>query len=144
MLTDPAIVAELELTANEIEQARRRVSDEIHRRMLAYRMPPFAHFLSPGRSLILVDDGLATGLTMKAALAYARRHGAEDITVAVPCASARAAVYFRKAADRFVSLIVDEDFSAVGQYYAAFAPVRDEEVVTMLFRHPSAHVPAAS
>jgi len=82
----------------------------------------------------LVDDGLATGLTMRVALAYARRHGPRDVTVAVPCASAQAARQFERAADRFVSLVVDAEFQAVGQYYLDFSPVTDDEVLAMLAR----------
>jgi putative phosphoribosyl transferase len=81
-----------------------------------------------------VDDGLATGLTMRVALAYARRHGARDVTVAVPCASAPAAREFEGAADRFVALVVDPEFQAVGQYYLDFSPVPDDQVRTMLAR----------
>ena len=84
--------------------------------------------------MVLVDDGLATGLTMRVALAYARRHGARDVTVAVPCASAPAAQECERVADRFVSLVVDPAFQAVGQYYLDFASVRDDEVLVMLAR----------
>src|SRR5207245_1667543 len=86
----------------------------------------------PGPGVVLLDDGLATGLTMRVALAYARRHGARDVTVAVPCASAQAAGEFERAADRFVSLVVDPEFQAVGQYYLDFSPVPDDEVRAML------------
>jgi predicted phosphoribosyltransferase len=118
------------------EAAKRRVAEEIRRRMLAYRTPPFANFLAPGRGLVLVDDGLATGVTMKAAVIYASRHGARDITVAVACASARAEAYFRQVADRFVSLVVDENLTAVGEYYEDFAPVTDEVAIATVFRQP--------
>ena len=131
MITDPFIVSALGLGPDDVEKARARVRAEIQRRMALYRVPPLGHYL-PDRSVVLVDDGLATGLTMRAALAYARRHGAGDITVAVPCASAQAADRFRKDADRFVSLFVDEAFGAVGAYYADFSPVTDDEVVRLL------------
>jgi predicted phosphoribosyltransferase len=71
---------------------------------------------------------------MGAAVAYARRHGAREITVAVPCASLQAASRFQREADRFVSLIVDPMFMAVGSYYYDFAPVHDDEVTAMLAR----------
>lgn len=136
VLLDSRIVADLQLTPADVEAAKRRVAEEIRRRMLAYRTPPLANFIAPGRGVVLVDDGLATGLTMKAAVAYASRHGARDITVAVACASARAAAYFRRVADRFVSLVVDEDFVAVGEYYEDFAPVTDEVAIATVFRQP--------
>src|SRR5439155_614561 len=56
------------------------------------------------------------------------------VTVAVPCASAQAARQFERAADRFVSLVVDAEFQAVGQYYLDFSPVADDEVLAMLAR----------
>jgi dienelactone hydrolase len=101
--------------------------------MALYRVPPLAHYL-PDRTVVLVDDGLATGLTMRAAVAYARRHGARGIIVAVPCAAPEANAYFERVADRVVSLIVDPGFMAVGAYYVDFSPVTDEAVVSMLAR----------
>jgi len=138
-IIEDATVAALALSGFDIEQARVRVAAEIERRIALYRVPPLARFL-PGPGVVLVDDGLATGLTMRAAVAYARRHGAREVTVAVPCASAHAARRFREAADHFVSLVVDEEFTAVARYYADFPPVRDDEVATMLAR-AAEHVP---
>jgi len=126
-------VAMLGLSPEDVEQAKARVGGEIQRRMAAYGAPPLGAHL-PGPGVVLVDDGLATGLTMRVALAYARRHGARDVTVAVPCASAPAAREFEGAADRFVSLVVDPEFRAVGQYYLDFSPVPDDEVRAMLAR----------
>lgn len=131
MLADPRSMAMLGLTPQDVERARTRVAGEIRRRMSLYEAPPLADFL-PDRDVVLVDDGLATGLTMRAAVVYARRHGARQITVAVPCASASAAERFRREADRVVSLVVDEAFEAVGAYYVDFSPVSDDEVVAML------------
>jgi putative phosphoribosyl transferase len=124
-------VAMLELQPTEVEQAKARVSGEIRRRMATYGAPALGQYL-PHAAVVLVDDGLATGLTMRAALQYARRHGARQIIVAVPCAATRAAAEFRRAADHFICLTVDADFEAVGQYYQDFSPVSDDEVVRML------------
>jgi predicted phosphoribosyltransferase/dienelactone hydrolase len=132
-IADRTSIAVLGLSPDDIEKAKVRVGGEIRRRMALYRVPPLAHYL-PGAAVVLVDDGLATGLTMRAALLYARRHGAAGITVAAPCASAQAAERFRREADHFVSLTVDVDFRAVGEYYADFSPVSDEDVVLMLAR----------
>lgn len=132
-LLDPSTVALLNLSHDDIEAAKTRVRAEIQRRMALYRVPPLAHYL-PESAVILVDDGLATGLTMRAALRYSRRHGAREIIVAAPCAAARTAERFRQEADRFLSLIVDEDFYAVGQYYVDFPQVSDTEVVAILER----------
>jgi putative phosphoribosyl transferase len=130
---DRETVARLELGPEVIASATARVEAEIRRRIALYKGLPLAQCL-PGLDVILVDDGLATGLTMHAAVDYARRHGAREITVAVPCASQGAAVRFRQKADRFVSLIVGDAFGAVGGYYADFTALTDEEVSAMLAR----------
>lgn len=126
-------VTRLELGPEVIASVTARVEAEIRRRIALYKADPLAQCL-PGPDVILVDDGLATGLTMHAAVDYARRHGAREITVAVPCASEDAAARFRHEADRFVSLIVGDRSGAVGGYYADFAPLSDEEVSEMLMR----------
>lgn len=143
VLLQRTTVEALGLQPPDIEEAKARVAAEIRRRMALYRVPPLAGYL-PGAAVVLVDDGLATGLTMHAALAYARRHGAREITVAVPCAPPEAAERFRREADRFVCPIVDEGFMAVGQYYADFSPVTDEQVVAMLRSAGPGPAPAAS
>lgn len=132
-ILDEDTIAALELSPADVEAAKSRVAAEIRRRMDLYRVPPLARFL-PDASVILVDDGLATGLTMRAAVAYARRHRAREIVVAIPCASGSAARRFAHEADRVVSLVVDDAFMAVGAYYLDFSPVSDDEVRSMLDR----------
>ncbi len=91
----------------------------------------------PGTEVVLVDDGLVTGWTMRAALACARRRGARRVTVAAPCASESAAEYFREHADRFLCPIVDEALRAVGDYYRVFSTVDDEQIEQLLVRPPA-------
>jgi predicted phosphoribosyltransferase len=146
VIVDPRTVAVLGIDTAELGAAKARVAAEIRRRMDLYRVPPLSRYL-PGAAVVLVDDGLATGLTMRAALAYARRRGAREVTVAVACASEEAAERFRREADRFVSLVVDPHFQAVGAYYQDFSPVTDEEVLAMLTeaaKAAEAPVPLAS
>lgn len=131
VLVDSAAAVALGLGPADVDAARRRVVQDIERRIAAYRVPPLGRYL-PGPEVVLVDDGLATGLTMQAALRYARRHGARLVTVAVPCASASAAQHFEREADRFVSLVVDQEFVAVGAYYQEFGVVEDEAVRALL------------
>jgi putative phosphoribosyl transferase len=133
-IMDARSVAMLDLSIADIEQVKQRVAREILRRRETYRVPGLGHYL-PDMTVALVDDGLATGLTMRAALQYARRHGAREIIVAVPCASTAAAREFERTADRFVSLLVDPNFTAVGEYYRDFSPVSDGQVITMLAAH---------
>ena len=66
----------------------------------------------PGAAVVLVDDGLATGLTMRAAFEYARRHGAREIIVAVSCASASAARAFKRTANHGIKRLV---FAYIGR-----------------------------
>jgi putative phosphoribosyl transferase len=99
VIVDAQIASQLDLGPSDIEAAKARVTAEIRRRMALYRVLPLGRYL-PGAAVVLVDDGLATGLTMRAAVAYARRHGAREITVAVPCAAVVAAERFRREADR--------------------------------------------
>lgn len=139
-IVDRATVAALGLRPADVEWAKGRVAAEIQRRIRLYRVPPLARFL-PAATVVLVDDGFATGLTMQAAIAYARRHGAGEVVVAAPCASATAARMLRALADDVVCLVVDEAFEAVGQYYVDFMPVRDDQVVAMLAR-AAEHLPA--
>jgi putative phosphoribosyl transferase len=139
-ILDEEIVRGLGLFEADVESAKKRVAAEITRRMALYRVPPLSRFL-PDAGVVFVDDGLATGLTMRAAVAYARRHGARDVTVAVPCASSSAARRFQREADHLVSLVTDEAFMAVGAYYDDFSPVSDAEVVAMLERAQRSPVP---
>lgn len=132
-IIDETTTSMLGLAPEDVEAAKKRVAAEIERRMKLYRVPPLGRYL-PGASVILVDDGLATGLTMRAAVAYARRHGAREVIVTVPCASARAAGEFGRQVDRLVALVVDEVFVAVGAYYLDFPPVSDQAVLAMLER----------
>src|SRR5688572_28790601 len=89
-IVQAASVALLGLSPADIDEAKARVSKEIRRRMATYGVPALELYL-PDAAVVLVDDGLATGLTMRSALAYARRRGAREVIVAVPCASTSAA-----------------------------------------------------
>lgn len=85
-----------------------------------------------GKNVLLVDDGLATGATMDAAIRAARKREAIRVVVAVPIASTNAMARIERTADEVVALEVDEDFVAVGRYYEIFAQVSDTEVVALL------------
>ncbi len=80
------------------------------------------------RTVIIVDDGLATGATMRASVRSARRQGAAKIVVAVPVGSQEACAGLRGEADEVVCLFEPEPFYAVGLYYEHFDPTTDEEV----------------
>jgi putative phosphoribosyl transferase len=86
----------------------------------------------PGKSVIVVDDGIATGATTEAAVQSARRQGAKLIIVGSPVASDAGFKRLVKVADQVITLRVDPAFEAVGQYYWSFPQTRDDEVITVL------------
>jgi len=85
-----------------------------------------------GKSVLLVDDGLATGATTEAAVAAARRQKARRVIVATPVASASAMDRLKSVADEVMAVLVDPCFEAVGQYYDEFSQTSDEEVLALL------------
>ncbi len=82
--------------------------------------------------VLLVDDGIATGATMLAVIESMRKLGAKKVVVAVPTSSVDAYKAVESSADEVVSLIVDPDFQAVGQYYDTFDQTSDDEVIRLL------------
>jgi predicted phosphoribosyltransferase len=119
------------------DRVREREVAELRRREAAYRGDRPAVHVS-GRPVILADDGLATGATMRAAVAAARAAGASRVTVAVPVGSPRACSRLAADADEVVCLWAPEDFRAVQQGYRDFAPTGDDEVRAALAGEPSA------
>jgi putative phosphoribosyl transferase len=85
-----------------------------------------------GRTALIVDDGMATGSTARAACEVAYAHGASRVIVATPIASRSAVALLRRSADDVIVLERAEDFHAIGEFYDDFAQVDDEEVVALL------------
>lgn len=85
-----------------------------------------------GKSVLLVDDGLATGATAEAAALSARKQNVRRITIAAPVASTNAVDRLSKVADDVEILSEEADFQAVGQYYQEFSPTDDDEVISLL------------
>jgi putative phosphoribosyl transferase len=110
---------------------RERELTELRRRERTYRA---GHEPLPlaGRDVILVDDGLATGATMRAAVTAVRRQRPASLTVAVPVGSARVCAELRPDVDRVVCLESPSLFRAVGQAYRNFSATEDDEVVAAL------------
>ncbi len=92
-----------------------------------------------GKTVLVVDDGLATGATMVAALRWARAAGAARVVAAVPVASARSLELLRREADEVVCPRALERFFAVGIHYASFAQVDDEAVIRLLDENRRMH-----
>ena len=128
-----------------IEAERKRQMAEIDRRRTMFRrVRPRATIA--GRTVIVTDDGIATGATMIAALHTVRAAGAAEIIVAVPVASPDRIEAIRGLCDRVVCLLAPEAFWAVGQFYRDFEQVEDERVVELLreYGSPIAVPPATS
>jgi len=103
-------------------------------RLHAYQLK-FGRTGSPpltGKRVCLVDDGLATGATMEAAVLSVRKRGASKAIVAVPVASESARERLSRVADQVLAILVDPTFDAVGRYYQHFSQTTDEEVLDLL------------
>ena len=133
IMMDAATLGELGASMDELVEARMRAAREIARQQLSFPVPPLERFV-PDASVVLVDDGPATGLTLRLAIAHARRHGALEVIVAVPCSSVLAASRLRREANRFICPWVDPNFVAVGRHYEDFHQVSDAEVTEQLGR----------
>ena len=84
------------------------------------------------KTVLIVDDGLATGATMEAAILSARRQGAERVMVAVPVGSTNSIVRLEHIADFVFAIVTDPGFEAVGAYYESFSQTTDAEVLDLL------------
>ena len=87
---------------------------------------------APSFEVIVVDDGIATGSTARAACQVARAHGAARVVVAVPVAPPEAAAELNAVADEVVCLFTPRWLGAIGQYYRDFSQTSDEQVVALL------------
>ncbi len=125
------VLAMLPGAASRFEAVAAAERAEVARREQAFRgtRPPLA---LAGKSAVLVDDGVATGATLRAAIAAARALGAARVVVAVPVASSEAARMLEAEADEVICLEQPAFFMAVGQFYAEFPQVSDEEVRELL------------
>jgi predicted phosphoribosyltransferase len=122
----------------EIDQVARREAAELARRAREYRgdRPPPA---VEGRTAILIDDGLATGASMRAAAAAVKRLHPRKVVVAVPVAAPETCAQFRDLVDDVVCAITPDPFAAVGMWYEDFSQTSDEEVRELLARADREH-----
>lgn len=126
LLNDEAI-AQLGIVDREIAAATERETRELRRREALYRAgrPPIR---AAGRTVILVDDGLATGSSMRVAIRAVRDQHPRELVVAVPVGAPETCAEIEHEADALVCPLRPEAFHAVGQWYRDFAATSDEEV----------------
>jgi predicted phosphoribosyltransferase len=141
VMNEPVVLA-LGISDAVIEAVAQRELKELERRERLYRGTRARE--SRYDTAIVVDDGLATGSTMKAAVAALRRERASRIVVAVPVGSAEACEALRNVADEVVCTFTPEPFRAVGLWYANFGQTTDAEVTALLAQAAADAVPSGS
>lgn len=124
-------IKELGIEEIVLKQILEKESAEAKRRLLAYRQNLPARRLI-GQRILLVDDGLATGSTMQAAIKSLRKEGVKEIILAVPVAPIDTFKRLKHEVDSAVCLATPLSFFAVGQFYAHFDQVSDAEVIEIL------------
>jgi len=133
-------VSSLRLSAAQVDAAIERETRELVRREKLYRggkPPPVV----TGHTVILVDDGIATGSTVQAAIQLLYQQGAGRVVVAAPVAPPDTVERLREKADEVIILSEPEPFGGVGRWYRDFSQTSDEEVRSLLAECPSTHPP---
>lgn len=128
---DPRSASSVGLAGAALDEAVARESAELRRRVAAYRdgRPPIP---LDGRTVVVVDDGVATGLTDLAAVRAVRKRGAARVVLAVPVGAPPSLAMLRDEADDVVCLHTPTDLGGVGRWYDDFSQVPDEVVVELL------------
>src|SRR5262245_43961332 len=128
---NPEVIGHLGITERAIERVEERERAELERRAAVFRrgapMLPLE-----GRTAIVVDDGLATGSTARAAMQVARAHGARRVVLAVPVAPVETLDELAVVADAVVAVASPYPFVAIGQWYTDFRQTSDDEVSRLL------------
>jgi predicted phosphoribosyltransferase len=130
---NPDVIRSAHIDEGSIERVRVEQSEELERRELAYRGDRPALELA-GRTVIVVDDGTATGATMRAAVEAVRAAEPEKIVVAVGVAPRDVVQQLSKLADEVVAVLIPRNFMAVGAWYDDFTQTTDAEVIDLLGR----------
>jgi predicted phosphoribosyltransferase len=130
-IIDERTVNILHIDEGYMERAIRKKVDEIRARLEKYRGNAYYRSLS-GKKAILVDDGIATGYTVRAAIAFLKDLKASKIILATPVIAPDTWAELKPQVDEVVYLSSEEPFYAVGQFYEEFGQVTDEEVIKLL------------
>ena len=130
VILDEAAIEKTRVEPDELKEIILEETDRLKRHVGKFECGPRPGFA--GQSVVLADDGLATGATTEAAVRSARKQGARRITIAVPVASASGFARLAGVSDEVIALFIDPNFQAVGQYYLSFSQTTDEEVMALL------------
>jgi predicted phosphoribosyltransferase len=131
IILEDELVRYLQVSKEYIKEESERQRLAIERRLRTYRGDaPYPSLMN--REVIIVDDGIATGSTVKAALASVRKRGSKIIVIAVPVAPFPVIGELKKEAERVVCLQTPEPFFAIGEFYEDFTQTDDEEVARLL------------
>ena len=131
MVLNREVVRALHIPKNVIDAVARQEQQELERREALYRGDQARQPLD-GKTAILIDDGLATGASMRAAVAGLRQHNPNKIVVAVPTAAPETCEQFENEVDQVVCAVTPEPFYGVGMWYEDFSQTSDEEVRDLL------------
>jgi predicted phosphoribosyltransferase len=131
-VVNPDVKAATGLHDAEVDALSRRHVEALAQRGAQLRPADAAAVDVAGRTVVVVDDGMATGATMRVALQVVRQRGAHQVIAAVPVAALDAAATIAPLADRVVCVLTPRDFHAVGPWYADFTQVGDAEVQALL------------
>lgn len=134
------VIERLKISRRQIDDAVNREALELKRREKLYRGGPFDPTLKKKR-IIVVDDGLATGATMQAALTALKKFEPQKLIMAVPVASADICAKFSEITDETVCLVHPPFLESVGAWYEDFSQTTDEEVISLLSAHKRKDAP---
>ena len=141
-IRNDAVIRHAAISEQAFARAERAERNEVERRAARFRRDRPRPSLA-GATVVIVDDGIATGATALAAVQVARRHGAGRVVVATPVASPEACALLERVADDVIVLQSPEDFVAVGRWYRDFSETSDDEVERILTEHTDTAAPAA-
>lgn len=142
VLRNPEVIGMLDIDDRDFDRVRDRELVELERRRQAY-LAGRPRVDVAGRTAILIDDGVATGMSIRAAARATAARGARPVVIAAPVAAVSVAADLRREVDAVECVEEPEDLFAIGYYYADFSQVSDEQVRRLLAEAPPTAPPLA-